>query len=94
VWIEAHGNLHHILRRYLTWRNKDAPDKIKLRAKSAVNEILTAIGPEGSQHYARIFDWSPEGPNGKDEWTKEAEPVGDAKRVLDEFLAFFESVAR
>jgi hypothetical protein len=80
--------------RILTWRNKDAPDKVKLRAKSAVKEILTAIGPEGSQNYARVFDSSPEGPNGEDEWTKEAEPLGDARRVLDEFIAFYESVAK
>lgn len=79
--------------RILTWRNKDAPDKVKLRAKAAVEEILSAISPEGSQHYARIFDSSPEGPNGEDEWTKEAEPVGDAKRVLDEFIAFYKSIA-
>jgi hypothetical protein len=79
--------------RILTWRNKDAPDKVKLRAKAAVKEILTAISPEGSQRYARIFDSSPEGPNGEDEWTKEAEPAGDAKRVLDEFIAFYESLA-
>ena len=80
--------------RILTWRNKDAPDKVKLRAKSAVKEILTAIGPEGSQNYARVFDSSPEGPNDEDEWTKEAEPLGDARRVLDEFIAFYESVAK
>jgi hypothetical protein len=75
--------------RILLWRNKDAPDKIRIRAKSAVEEILTAISPEGSQGYARIFDSAPEGPNGEDEWTKEAEPVGDARRVLDEFIAFY-----
>ena len=78
--------------RILTWRNKDAPDKVELRAASAVREILTAIGPEESQHYARIFDSSPEGPDGEDEWTAEAEPVGDARRVLDEFIAFYKSV--
>jgi hypothetical protein len=75
--------------RILLWRNKDAPDKIRIRAKAAVNEILGAIGPEGSAQYARIFDSSPEGPNGEDEWTREDEAVGDARRVLDEFMAFY-----
>jgi hypothetical protein len=79
--------------RILLWRGKDAPDKVRLRAKSAVNEILTAISPEGSRAYARIFDSSPEGPDGEDEWTKEPEPVGDARRVLDEFIAFYASAA-
>jgi hypothetical protein len=75
--------------RILLWRNKDAPDKVRIRAKSAVHEILGAISAEGLRQYARIFDSSPEGPNGEDEWTKEAEPVGDARRVLDEFIAFY-----
>jgi len=79
--------------RILRWRNKDAPDKIRIRAVSAVEEILTAISPEGAQAYARIFDSAPEGPDGQDEWTREAEPVGDAKRVLEEFLACYASVA-
>jgi len=79
--------------RILSWRSKDAPDKVRIRAKSAVDEILTAISPEGSRHYARIFDSAPEGPDGEDEWTVEAEPVGDARRVLDEFIAFYTSVA-
>ena len=78
--------------RILLWRGKDAPDKVRIRAKSAVNEILTAISPEGSQQYARILDSSPEGPDGEDEWTKEAGPVGDARRVLDEFIAFYASM--
>lgn len=80
--------------RILTWRGKDAADKVKLRSKSAVHEILTAIGPEGSGQYARILDSSPEGPDGQDEWTKEAEPVGDARRVLEEFVAFYASATR
>jgi hypothetical protein len=75
--------------RILLWRNKDAPDKVRIRAKSAVHEILGAISAEGSRQYDHIFDSSPEGPNGEDEWTKEAEPVGDARRVLDEFIALY-----
>jgi guanylate kinase len=75
--------------RILLWRNKDAPDKVRIRAKAAVGEILSAIGPEGSAQYARVFDSSPEGPDGEDEWTTHAEPVGDARRVLEEFVAFY-----
>jgi hypothetical protein len=80
--------------RILLWRNKDAPDKVRIRAKSAVNEILTAISLEGSQGYARILDSAPEGPDGEDEWTVEAEPVGDARRVLDEFIAFYAALSK
>jgi guanylate kinase len=77
----------------LLWRAKDARDKIRIRAKAAVGEVLSAIGPGGSAQYARVFDSSPEGPNGEDEWTKESEPVGEARRVLDEFIAFHTSLA-
>jgi guanylate kinase len=77
--------------RILPWRNKDAPDKVKIRARAAINEIRAAIDPEGAAQYARVFDSAPEGPNGQDEWTREAEPVGDARRVLEEFVAFYRS---
>ncbi len=77
--------------RILMWRAKDPPDKVKIRAKAAVNEILAVLVPEGAAQYARIFDSSPEGPNGEDEWTREAKPVGDARRVLEEFVAFYKS---
>jgi guanylate kinase len=77
--------------RILPWRNKDPRDKITIRALAAVNEILTALGPAGAAQYARVFDSAPEGPDGEDEWTKDAEPVGDARRVLEEFVAFYRS---
>jgi guanylate kinase len=82
------------VKRILLWRNKDAPDKVRIRAEAAAGEILGAIGPEGSAQYARVFDSSPEGPDGEDEWTKEAELVGDARHVLDEFVAFYRNRAR
>jgi guanylate kinase len=86
------GFIRAEVERILRWRNKDAPDKIRIRAQAASHEVLTAISPEGAAQYARVFDSSLEGPNGEDEWTKGAEPVGDARRVLDEFIAFHRSV--
>ena len=79
--------------RILTWRGKDSADKIKPRARSAVGEILTALGPDGSRLYTRVFHSSPEGPTGQDEWTQNSEPTGTAKRVLDEFISFYRSIA-
>jgi len=78
--------------RILTARGKDEPDKVALRARSAVQEILEAIGPDGHILYSRVFLSSPEGPDGQDEWTSQASPIGRAKQVLDDFIGFFRSV--
>ena len=80
--------------RILRWRDKDGPEQIKPRAKSAVREILTAIGPEGVKLYTRVLHSSPEGPDGEDDWTREPEPTGRAMQVLNEFIAFYKSVAK
>lgn len=72
----------------LTIRAKDEESKIKKRAASAVDEILTAIGPDGAKQYARVFHSSPEGPDKNDDWTREAAPIGRAKEVLNEFVRF------
>jgi hypothetical protein len=75
--------------RILTWRNKDKPDKIQSRANSAIDEILCALGMKKTQaHYDLILHSSPEGPDGQDEWTKEKEPVGKAKTILDNVVNF------
>jgi hypothetical protein len=75
-------------------RAKDAPDKIKSRAKSAVAEVWSAVGPDGSRLYSRVFHSAPEGPDGQDDWTREAQPVGRAKQVLDEFVAFVQGTGK
>lgn len=80
--------------RILTWRKKDSPADIKKRSNSAIKEILEAIGPEGQKQYSRVFHSAPEGPDKKDDWTREVQPVGQAKAVLDEFLGFFKAVNR
>lgn len=79
------------VRDILTNRGKDKPDKVEKRAKSAVKEVLTAIGPEGSELYTRVLHSSPEGIDGKDDWTREPEPAGRAKHVLQEFVDFMKS---
>ncbi len=39
----------------LVWRNKDTPSQINSRAKSAVDEILTAIGSDSLNPYYKVF---------------------------------------
>jgi hypothetical protein len=77
--------------RNLRWRAKDSADKIRLRAKSAVAEITEALGPSGAALYERVFHSSPEGPDREDEWTKEAQPTGRAKDILNEFVVWLQS---
>lgn len=76
----------------LRWRAKDSADKISLRAKSAVAEITEALGPSGAALYERVFHSSPEGPDREDEWTKEPQPTGRAKDVLNEFVVWVRSM--
>jgi hypothetical protein len=86
--------IQDVVERSLRWRAKDSPDKIRLRAKSAVAEITEALGPFGAVLYERVFHSSPEGPDGEDEWTKEAHPTGRAQDVLNEFVVWFRSTGR
>lgn len=74
----------------LLWRGKDEPDKIAARAKSAVREILDAVGPDGQGVYDRVFHSAPEGPDGKDDWTMAESPAGRAGMVLAEFIDFYQ----
>jgi hypothetical protein len=73
----------------LRWRAKDPPDRIKPRAKSGAEEVLAAISPEAP--YKKVFYSSPEGPDGRDEWTCVGGPVGRAADVLREFIEFVKS---
>jgi hypothetical protein len=76
----------------LLWRNKDKVDDIEIRAGSAAREILDAIGPEGRSMYAKIIHSAPEGPDGEDDWTREALPVGRAKETIKEFVEFYNNL--
>lgn len=80
--------------RILTARGKDEPEKVTLRARSAVGEILTAIGPDGCTLYSRVLHSSPEGPDGQDEWTSQPNAIGRAKQAIDEFVDFYKSLAQ
>ena len=80
--------------RILTRRKKDEPGDIKKRSGSAIKEILEAIGPDGQKQYSKVFYSAPEGPDKEDDWTREDQPVGQAKAVLDEFIDFFKAVNR
>ena len=72
--------------RLLTLRGKDSPEEIQRRADTAVSEILEAT--RIPTLYDRVLISAPEGPDGKDDWTRERFPVGQAAATVDEFLAF------
>ncbi len=72
--------------RILTWRRKDDPDKVALRAESAVTEVLGALGLNGPSRYNLVLHSSPEGPDGEDDWTRAETPAGQAKQVLDKVV--------
>ena len=76
----------------LVFRNKDDARDIQIRSQYAAREILDALSPEGEKMYAKILHSAPEGPDGKDEWTREEQPVGQAKVVLEEFIAFYKGL--
>lgn len=73
--------------RNLSWRAAEGPEKIAIRAKSAENEILAALGLiESKNSYDAVLHSAPEGPDGEDDWTREIEPTGRAKDVLEEII--------
>jgi hypothetical protein len=76
----------------LIYRNKDDIRDIKIRASAAPGEILEALSHEGEKKYSKILYSAPEGPDGQDEWTREIQPVGQAKTVLEEFIAFYKGL--
>jgi hypothetical protein len=73
-------------------RNKDDLIDIQLRAQAASTEILDALCLEGQKTYSRILFSAPEGPDGEDDWTREAMPVGQAKVAMEEFIAFYKGL--
>ena len=73
----------------MEWRAKDPPVKIEQRVKSAVEEISVALN---TMSYDKVFYSAPEGPDGKDDWTREKAPVGRAKRTLEEVKSFIEAL--
>jgi hypothetical protein len=79
--------------KFLILRNKDEGQDIQVRSQYAAGEILEAISPEGERMYSRILHSAPEGPDGKDDWTREGLPVGRAKAAIEEFIAFYQTLA-
>lgn len=73
------------VQRYLVWRGKDEPDQVAARAKSAVGEVLGALGliPGQGSTYDLVLHSSPEGPDGHDDWTRSQQPIGRAGEVLE-----------
>lgn len=86
---EKAGYISSEVYKILLNRNKDRLEDIKVRAYAAAGEILEALGPAGRKNYIKIIHSAPEGPDGEDDWTREKQPVGHAKLVLEEFIAFY-----
>jgi hypothetical protein len=78
------------IEKILSWRGKDAAADIRKRAESAVKEVMEALTVPSL--YDRVFDSSPEGPDGEDDWTSGSVPRGNAAKVLREFTLFFEKL--
>jgi len=77
----------------LTWRGKDnLASEIRRRADSAGEEVLGVLRNKGA--YDRVLVSAPEGPEGDDEWTREAQPIGRAAEALREFLSMAETARR
>jgi guanylate kinase len=72
------------IERILKWRGKDTGDKILNRSESAVKEILSALNQ--LEVYDKILFSTPEGPDGKDDWTQSDSPIGRAAEIVEEFL--------
>lgn len=79
-------HIRNEVERILTWRGTETPDKVKSRAKSAVNEILAALNIRKTAAYDLVLHSSPEGPDGEDEWTRSDKPIGLAKAVFSKVL--------
>ena len=69
----------------LEHRGKDSPLAIEQRARSTVDEILTVA--RSPDDYDAIIMSAPEGPDGRDAWTKHEQPTGAALRALDTFVS-------
>jgi hypothetical protein len=87
---EKAGYITSEVYKMLLFRNKDEIEDIKIRAFSAANEILEALSPEGGKLYDIIIQSAPEGPDGEDDWTRDKEPVGQAKIALDQFISLID----
>jgi len=80
----AESHVRDEIGRMLAWRGKDSSDERARRAETAVTEILQAFNMPGL--YDRVIQSAPEGPDGKDDWTRTEEPQGLAAQVYREFL--------
>jgi guanylate kinase len=70
-------------------RRGDDAEEIRLRADSAVVEVLGAL--ENENQNSRIVFSAPEGPDGYDDWTREVSPVGQAAMALKECMSLIET---
>ena len=90
--IDKAGYITGEVKKMLINRGKDDPEDIEIRASYAAREITQAIGQEGKWLYSRIIHSSPEGPDGKDDWTKDNAPVGQAATAMEEFTSFYQDL--
>jgi guanylate kinase len=91
---EKAGYITSEVYKMLLLRNKDEIKDMQVRAHAAAGEILEALSPSGRKMYSKIIHSAPEGPDGEDEWTREAQPVGRAKATMEEFVIFYKSLVK
>jgi guanylate kinase len=84
--VEKAGYITSEVYKMLLFRNKDEMEDIKIRAYAAAGEILEALSPAGRKVYSKIIHSAPEGPDGEDDWTRGPEPVGHARKALQDFI--------
>jgi hypothetical protein len=89
---EKTGYITSEVYKMLLRRNQDELEDIKIRAHAAAGEIMEALSAAGRKMYDKIIHSAPEGPDGEDDWTREKEPVGQAKPALEEFIDFYSSL--
>lgn len=92
------------VRDILEMRGKNTIKDIRIRAKSASKEVLEAYGWKRDlknrksatikmSDYNEIILSSPEGPDGKDDWTRKKYPVGQAAHALREFISIIKKAS-
>lgn len=83
---EKAGFISSEVYKMLLFRDKDTINDIRIRAHAAAGEILEALNPAGREAYDLIIHSAPEGPDGRDDWTRKKLPVGLAKAAVEKFM--------
>lgn len=80
------------VRGILERRGKNLEADIQERSSSAAREVLDAILPSAQTPCDLVIHSSPEGPEGRDDWTRTDRPIGRAHDALAQFVNFISDV--